>query len=162
MFFVFSWLFIFPSSWCFSTIAFQYACQSNLPSTVRILINGGANVQARHTETGELNQQKASDCFCFLSDVSLLIVYSFLHLQGMVPLHEAASAGHKEVIQVLLSMNAPVKPRTLADDIPADLARRNGHTECLKLLRKFAKFTTNWNTLSILEKHEVRGISFNG
>ncbi|KAK0083927.1 hypothetical protein PV325_007928 [Microctonus aethiopoides] len=85
----------------------HYACRSNLPNTVRILILGGANVQARHTET------------------------------GMVPLHEAASAGQKEVIQALLAMNAPVNPRTLADDIPADLARRNGHNECVQLLRNY-------------------------
>ncbi|XP_011302292.1 tyrosine-protein kinase shark isoform X2 [Fopius arisanus] len=85
----------------------HYACQSNLPNTVRILILGGANVQARHTET------------------------------GMVPLHEAASAGQREVIKVLLSMNAPVHPRTLADDTPENLARRNGHTECIKLLHNY-------------------------
>ncbi|XP_043274492.1 tyrosine-protein kinase Shark [Venturia canescens] len=121
----------------------HYACQSNLPSTVRILINGGANVQARHTET------------------------------GMVPLHEAASAGHKEVIQVLLSMNAPVKPRTLADDIPADLARRNGHTECLKLLRNYESPTpkekrSDWyhgtldrqEAIALLHKHGDRDGSF--
>lgn len=53
----------------------------------------------------------------------------------MVPLHEAASAGQTEVIQALLAMNAPVNPRTLADDVPADLARRNGHNECVQLLR---------------------------
>lgn len=54
----------------------------------------------------------------------------------MVPLHEAASRGHKEVIEVLLSLNAPVNPRTLADDVPADLAKRNSHSECEKFLRK--------------------------
>lgn len=54
----------------------------------------------------------------------------------MVPLHEAASRGHQEVIQILLSANAPVNPRTLADDVPADLAKRNGHTECELILRK--------------------------
>ncbi|XP_043482946.1 tyrosine-protein kinase Shark [Leptopilina heterotoma] len=85
----------------------HYACQSSLPNTVRILILGGANVQARHTET------------------------------GMVPLHEAASRGHKDVIEVLLSLNAPVNPRTLADDVPADLAKRNGHSECEKFLRNY-------------------------
>lgn len=68
---------------------------------------GGGNVQARHTET------------------------------GMVPLHEAASAGHSQVIQVLLTMNAPVNPRTVTDDVPADLAKRNGHNECVKLLRTY-------------------------
>ena len=55
----------------------------------------------------------------------------------MVPLHEAAIRGNKDVIQVLLSLNAPVNPRTLADDVPADLAKRNGHFECEKFLRKY-------------------------
>ncbi|XP_058804945.1 tyrosine-protein kinase Shark [Phymastichus coffea] len=89
----------------------HYACQSNLPSTVQILIAGGANIQARHTET------------------------------GMVPLHEAASRGHKEVIQLLLSANAPLNPRTLEDDVPADLAKLNGHTECEQLLRNYSRPT---------------------
>jgi hypothetical protein len=32
---------------------FQYACQSNLPSTVRILVQiGFANIQARNSDTG--------------------------------------------------------------------------------------------------------------
>ncbi|XP_033227086.1 tyrosine-protein kinase Shark isoform X2 [Belonocnema kinseyi] len=85
----------------------HYACQSNFPNTVRILILGGANVQTRHTAT------------------------------GMVPLHEAACRGLKDVIEVLLSLNAPVNPRTLADDVPADLARRNGHTECENFLKNY-------------------------
>lgn len=54
----------------------------------------------------------------------------------MVPLHEAASRGHKEVIQILLSSNAPINPRTLDNEIPADLAKRNGHLECEEILRK--------------------------
>ncbi|XP_066603271.1 tyrosine-protein kinase Shark [Prorops nasuta] len=85
----------------------HYACQSNLPNTVIVLISGGANMQVRHTET------------------------------GMVPLHEAASRGHKNVIQVLLSANAPVNPRTINDIIPAELAEKNGHLECAKLLYNY-------------------------
>ncbi|XP_067008964.1 tyrosine-protein kinase Shark [Anabrus simplex] len=86
----------------------HYACQSNLPNTVRILVQVGyANIQARNTET------------------------------GWVPLHEAASRGHKEVVRVLLSLNAPVNPRTLANDTPADLARRNNHLDCAKILRNY-------------------------
>lgn len=52
----------------------------------------------------------------------------------MVPLHEAASRGHKEVIEILLSANAPMNPRTKNNKIPADLARRNGHLECEEIL----------------------------
>ncbi|PSN45883.1 Tyrosine-protein kinase HTK16 [Blattella germanica] len=86
----------------------HYACQSNLPSTVRVLVQIGlANIQARNSDT------------------------------GLVPLHEAASRGHKEVVRVLLSLNAPVNPRTIANDTPADLAKRNGHLECARILRNY-------------------------
>lgn len=86
----------------------HYACQSNLPNTVRVLVQVGyANIQARNSET------------------------------GWVPLHEAASRGHKEVVKVLLSLNAPVNPRTVANDTPADLARRNSHLECARMLRNY-------------------------
>ena len=54
----------------------------------------------------------------------------------MVPLHEAASRGLKEVVRVLLSLNAPVNPRTIANETPADLAKRNGHYECARILSK--------------------------
>ena len=37
-----------------SAILFQYACQSNLPSTVRVLVQiGFANIQARNSDTGK-------------------------------------------------------------------------------------------------------------
>ncbi|XP_069687001.1 tyrosine-protein kinase Shark [Periplaneta americana] len=86
----------------------HYACQSNLPSTVRILVQiGFANIQVRNSDT------------------------------GLVPLHEAASRGHKEVIRVLLSLNAPANPRTIANDTPADLAKRNGHHDCARMLRNY-------------------------
>ncbi|XP_021915716.1 tyrosine-protein kinase shark isoform X1 [Zootermopsis nevadensis] len=86
----------------------HYACQSNLPSTVRVLVQiGFANIQARNSDT------------------------------GWVPLHEAASRGHKEVVRVLLSLNAPVNPRTIANDTPVDLAMRNGHQDCARILRNY-------------------------
>ncbi|KAI5712841.1 hypothetical protein M8J75_011667 [Diaphorina citri] len=81
----------------------HYACQSNLPSTVRILITaGGANVQLRNTKTGR------------------------------VPLHEAASGGHKDVVLVLMALNAPIRPRTQDNETPAELARQAGHLENYK------------------------------
>jgi ankyrin repeat protein len=54
----------------------------------------------------------------------------------MVPLHIAANEGHQEVIEILLSANAPTNPRSLLDDVPADYAKRNGHLECERILRK--------------------------
>lgn len=86
----------------------HYACQSNLPSTVRVLVQkGGANIQVRNPKT------------------------------GWVPLHEAASRGHIEVVQVLLSLNAPVRPRTNNNDTPAVIAAHNGHFQCATLLENY-------------------------
>lgn len=68
------------------------------------MVLGKANLQARNTENGE------------------------------VPLHVAANEGHIEVIKVLLSLNAPVNPRTNNNLVPAELARRNGHIECAEFL----------------------------
>jgi hypothetical protein len=43
-----------------SATLFQYACQSNLPSTVRVLVQiGFANIQARNSDTG--NCYKGTD-----------------------------------------------------------------------------------------------------
>ncbi|XP_018576100.1 tyrosine-protein kinase shark isoform X2 [Anoplophora glabripennis] len=91
----------------------QYACQFNHPSTVRLLVQiGGANVQARNTES------------------------------GAVPLHEAASRGHKEVINELLSLNAPVRPRNKDNQTPAQLARLKNHIECAEILENYKSPTT--------------------
>ncbi|CAH2050675.1 unnamed protein product, partial [Iphiclides podalirius] len=84
----------------------HYTCQNNLPSTTELLITkGNANYQMRHAPTGK------------------------------VPLHDAAQRGHIECIKVLLKLNAPSHPRTLAQDTPADLAKHYGHMECYQLLK---------------------------
>jgi hypothetical protein len=48
---------------------FQYACQSNLPSTVRVLVQiGFANIQTRNSDTGK--------CFKDFYETGL---YTFYH-----------------------------------------------------------------------------------
>ncbi|XP_068626165.1 tyrosine-protein kinase Shark [Battus philenor] len=84
----------------------HYTCQNNLPSTTELLITkGNANYQMRHAPSGK------------------------------VPLHDAAQKGHIECIKVLLKLNAPSHPRTIAQDTPADLAKHYGHMECYQLLK---------------------------
>ncbi|KAL1464172.1 hypothetical protein WDU94_003844, partial [Cyamophila willieti] len=86
----------------------HYACQRNLPSTVRMLITvGKANVQLRNTKT------------------------------GWVPLHVAAYMGHKDVVLVLLSLDTPVRPRTQNKETPTDLARDRGHYEVERILQHY-------------------------
>ncbi|KPI95017.1 Tyrosine-protein kinase HTK16 [Papilio xuthus] len=84
----------------------HYTCQNNLASTTELLITkGNANYQMRHAPTGK------------------------------VPLHDAAQKGHIECVKVLLKLNAPSRPRTIAQDTPADLAKHYGHMECYQLLK---------------------------
>ncbi|EFA10985.1 tyrosine-protein kinase Shark [Tribolium castaneum] len=86
----------------------HYACQNNFPSTVRLLVQvANANIQSRNTET------------------------------GAVPLHEAASRGHKDVVKALLSLNAPVNPRDKDNQLPSHLARKNGFIECAEILENY-------------------------
>ncbi|XP_039294845.1 tyrosine-protein kinase Shark [Nilaparvata lugens] len=86
----------------------HYACQMNLPDTVAILVEkGGANVQIRNTQT------------------------------NWVPLHEAASRGYTEVVKTLISLCAPLRPRTTDKETPACLAERNGYLDCAKILDNF-------------------------
>lgn len=52
-------------------------------------------------------------------------------------MHDAAYRGHKEVVKELLSLNAPVNPRTNGNKLPADLARTKGHVECAEVLENY-------------------------
>ncbi|KAL1122185.1 hypothetical protein AAG570_003590 [Ranatra chinensis] len=86
----------------------HYACQLNLLKTVKVLVySGGANVQIRNSET------------------------------GWVPLHEAASRGHIDIVEYLLSMNAPCRPRTSNNETPEQLAESNGHFQCAYILKSY-------------------------
>jgi len=68
------------------------------------VLEGKANVQARNVET------------------------------LWVPLHDAASRGHTQVVQVLLSLDAPVFPRTPTGETPIILAQP--FPDCVKVLCK--------------------------
>lgn len=93
----------------------QYACQNNFISTVRLLIQKGqAQVQIRNAET------------------------------GWVALHEAASRGLSEVVQVLLSLNAPAHPRTPQGETPITIAQKGGYWETVEILRKFSLKLMNY------------------
>lgn len=83
----------------------HYACQNNCVVIVKILLNGGANVQLRNTNT------------------------------GWVPLHEAAYEGHKEIVEYLLRMGAPSRPRTKEGKTPQQLAEENGHYQVSHLIK---------------------------
>lgn len=111
----------------------HFACQNNLLSTVKILLTiAGANIQLRNSST------------------------------GWVALHEASSRGHKDIVSLLLSMNAPSRPRTFNDLLPADLAHSNGHTEVERMLNEFIPLAPSsrkdqWYH-GKLDRHEATGI----
>lgn len=57
---------------------------------------------------------------------------------GWVALHEAASRGYVDSVVTLLSLNAPLKPRTNLNELPVDLAWKNGHQECAEILSEYS------------------------
>ncbi|XP_059483949.1 tyrosine-protein kinase Shark [Neocloeon triangulifer] len=111
----------------------HYAAQANLPLTVRILVQEGrANVQVRHPDT------------------------------GWVPMHDAASRGHLDVVKELLALNAPARPRSNAGETPAELAAAAGHPRCEVLLKEFVAppartCKTEWYH-GHMERHEAVSI----
>lgn len=93
---------------------------------------GNANIQARNSET------------------------------GAVPLHEAASRGHKEVVKALLSLNAPVHPRDKDNKLPSHLARKNNFIECAEILENYRSPSPRTNRSQwyhgTLNRHEAETI----
>jgi ankyrin repeat protein len=52
------------------------------------------------------------------------------------PLHEAASLGHKEVVEILLASKADVNAKDKYGDTPLRMAMRYGHKDVAKILRR--------------------------
>jgi hypothetical protein len=67
---------------------------------------------------------------------SIRCLLNFCFDLGWVGLHEAASRGHLEVVELLLSLNAPARPRTVLNETPEQLAEANGHFQCAYKLSK--------------------------
>ncbi|CAG0882307.1 unnamed protein product [Darwinula stevensoni] len=82
----------------------HYACRINQAELVSQLMDHGANPQVRSSHNNE------------------------------VALQEAAKVGAHPCIEALLKGGAPIRPRTLDSLTPSDIAREEGHLDCLRLL----------------------------
>ena len=62
--------------------------------------------------------------------------FTVSHYLGWVALHEASFRGHVEICKLLLSLNAPLRPRTPApdEDTPRELAVRYKQDKVVELL----------------------------
>ena len=67
----------------------------------------------------------------------------------MVPLHEAASRGHLDCIQIMIAMCVTPLSRTKLDETPADLARKNAFYQCARRLGNI------FNTLQLIDNHRT-------
>ncbi|XP_058459695.1 tyrosine-protein kinase Shark isoform X2 [Malaya genurostris] len=86
----------------------HYACRKNGDiEMVRLLINAGANPQARNKDT------------------------------GWVPLHEAAANGNLDAVKELLFNHVPHMPRSSYGELPVDLAKDNGHFSTVDYLNNY-------------------------
>ncbi|XP_058830150.1 tyrosine-protein kinase Shark isoform X2 [Topomyia yanbarensis] len=86
----------------------HYACRKQGGiEMVRLLINAGANLQARNKDT------------------------------GWVPLHEAAANGNLDAIKELLANRVPHMPRSSYGELPEDIAKDNGYFSVVDYLNNY-------------------------
>ena len=56
--------------------------------------------------------------------------------KGRTPLHIAAVAGQKEVVELLIAKGADVNAKTIAGRTPLYVAAQKGHKDVIELLKK--------------------------
>lgn len=105
----------------------------------KMLIEAGANIQARNNTT------------------------------GCVPLHDAAEHGNFEAVKQLLELGAPHLPRSADGELPIDFAKSGGHANIVSFLgkteiayQKSNEIMLSLNFQKIIRRRQPLFISFSG
>ncbi|XP_055381299.1 ankyrin repeat and KH domain-containing protein mask isoform X2 [Condylostylus longicornis] len=113
------------------------ACTDNDVNTVRRLLGKG-NIDIDSTDDGEsLLSMACSAGYYELAQVLLAMSAAQVEDKGQkdcTPLMEAASAGHLDIIRLLLSHNADVNAQCTTGNTPLMFACAGGHVEVVKVL----------------------------
>ena len=84
-----------------------------------------------------------------LLNASVTLLHARNNETGFVPLHEAAKAGHFEIVKLLLRHRTASMPRTIEGYLPSDLARDNKHLAIAEYLESYIPqintFTHKWH-----------------
>ena len=116
----------------------QLAARNGYPDAIRLLVEKGrADVQERNATTGWVAMHEAAfrghvECV----KVSLLVVSVLLLVAPPTsdPTFFYRALSTPISMQVLLHLNAPLRPRTPDEDTPKELATRYKHPEVVELL----------------------------
>ncbi|XP_037909760.1 ankyrin repeat and KH domain-containing protein mask isoform X3 [Hermetia illucens] len=117
------------------------ACNDNDVTTVRQLLGKNSNIPINEsTEDGEsLLSMACSAGYYELAQVLLAMSAAQVEDKGQkecTPLMEAASAGHVDIIRLLISHNADVNAQCATGNTPLMFACAGGHVEAVKELLK--------------------------
>jgi ankyrin repeat protein len=79
--------------------------------------------------------------------------------RAMTLLHWAASQGHQDMVQFLLKNHVNKSRHNMVGDTPADLAARNGHLECARIIREAGgKFNRTGWLLSSVYRRDLKAV----
>lgn len=114
------------------------ACADNDVNTVRRLLGDGTNTINEGTDDGESLLSLACSAGYYELAQVLLAMQAQVEDRGQkndcTPLMEAASAGHVEIIKLLISHNADVNAQSSTGNTPLMYACAAGHIEAVKEL----------------------------
>jgi len=116
-----------------------YAAQEGHTEVVKLLLGNKADVNASRTDDGATPlfmaaQARHTEVVKLLLDNKADVNASRTE-DGGTALYYAAQEGHTEIVKLLIDNKADVNTRTRNNEKPVDVARRNHHSDIVKLLQ---------------------------
>ena len=108
------------------------------PEKIRELLNSGADVHCKDSETGETPLAKSCH-HGHMNDVKILLETSHIESKsntGKTPLAEAAQYGHLEIVKYLHQEGARIEVADNGGITPLMAASNNGHVKIVKYLHQ--------------------------
>ncbi len=131
------WTPLLNAAWDGSRHAKIHNIVQSSPDVARILLEHGAEINARSTESGSTPLHVAAENGG-VETVRVLLEHganvSAEDKEGRTPLHEATNYGSVELVRMLLEYDADVNARTKDSSTPLHIMARNGNVEVLRVL----------------------------
>ena len=112
----------------------HYAAAANMPALVKFLLDAGAEINARMDEDGERLSEISRKKLRELTKANVFDAWRWFR-SGAAPLHYAAVRNARDAAELLIARGADVNAKNYRGDTPWDVAKREGHSELVQLLR---------------------------
>jgi uncharacterized protein len=120
--------------------ALHFACFFSQPAAARLLLEGGAQVDAVAANPTQVMPLHSAAAARNLEAARLLLEYeapvNARQQAGWVPIHAAAQNGDRPMVELFLKHRADPKLRNDEGKTPAAVAREKGHQEIAAVLEK--------------------------